>query len=75
MRSEISTIAMFIKLLAIRIVARSDLGASLSFNMAFACLDSSVSRCANSLCPREKKATSDPDTNAEPIISIISNKP
>ena len=64
---------MLIKLFAISIVASKDLGASFNFRIAFACLDSSFSRRANSLCPKEKKATYEPETNAEPIINTINS--
>ena len=59
------------KLFAISIVASKDLGASLSFRIALACLDSSDSSWANSLCPSEKKATSEPETSAEPMIRKV----
>jgi len=64
-KSEITTMAILIKLLLTKIVAKSLLGLSLSASILPAGFDFSSSRLLTSLTVRLKNAISDPETKAE----------
>ena len=65
------TIAIFIKLLAIRIVAKSIFGSFNNFSASIFYLFFSIS--CNSVGLSEKNAVSEPETNAEKIIRRVIN--
>ena len=66
---ETITIATLMKLLAIKIVAKSFLGVESKSRIRLLLVDSSSSRLILSDAVMEKKATSEPDISAERIIS------
>jgi len=70
-KSETTTIAIFTKLFAIRIVASNVLGFSFKAIILLLDLVSSASRLAISLGESEKNAISLPDMNAEERINNI----
>ena len=67
------TIATLMKLLAINIVASSFLGLDNKFNILFPLVEFSFSRFSFSETDNEKKATSEPDINADEITSVNIN--
>ena len=70
-KSERITIAILIKLLAIKIVANRFLGLFRSFKTRLLETSSSLLKLSKSFGDKEKKATSEPETKAEPISSKI----
>ena len=63
--------ATLIKLLKIKIVAKSSLGCSTNFRMLCEVLDCSSSKFLNKAGDNEKNATSDPETIAEDKSNTI----